>query len=60
MKCQNCETDCTMNHFMCDKEAEGVWCPECFEQHPCGKGDHGEGCPTQVFQDTNDEKEVGE
>lgn len=46
--CVNCGEDCTNQHFMCDR-AEGQWCPECFGDTPCGKGDHGEGCPTGVL-----------
>jgi hypothetical protein len=38
---------------MCDEavssnEQDPVWCQECFEKTPCGKGEHGEGCPTLV------------
>lgn len=48
MKCCKCGKDCTNYHFMCDK-VDGVWCPDCFEETDCGKGEHGEECPTAVF-----------
>lgn len=50
-KCATCEADCTAHHFMCDEEpsVDAVYCPECFGDTPCGKGEHGEGCMTQVF-----------
>ena len=36
----------------CDREDTGaVWCFDCFPDTPCGKGYHGEGCATNVFED---------
>ncbi|TWB15575.1 hypothetical protein [Nitrospirillum bahiense] len=31
----------------CDQD-DGAWCTDCFDGTPCGKGHHGEGCPTMV------------
>lgn len=31
--------------FLCDETMES-YCPTCFDRTPCGKGRHGEGCPT--------------
>lgn len=31
--------------YFCDRD-EGQWCGKCFDDTSCGKGDHGEGCPT--------------
>jgi hypothetical protein len=50
MTCSICDDDCTRHRWMCDR-VDGVWCPRCFELTACGAGDHGEGCPTQVFSD---------
>lgn len=49
--CANCGKDCTAHFWMCDHrdEIDTFWCPDCFNLTPCGRGDHGEGCPTQVF-----------
>lgn len=53
--CSTCGTDCSNQFWMCD-EIEGTWCPECFDKTPCGKGEHGEGCPTQaLWVDTRNE-----
>lgn len=49
--CCNCDKDCTTHYWMCDEEADGVWCPDCWEKTACCAGVHGEGCPTQVFSD---------
>lgn len=49
--CFECGADCKKYHWMCDEAASfgfPQWCPECFEKTPCGRGDHGEGCPTMV------------
>lgn len=46
--CAGCGHVCTSHHWMCDRR-DGVWCNVCFHLTPCGKGKHGEGCPTQVF-----------
>lgn len=30
----------------CSREsATLVYCPECFDKHPCGRGEHGPDCP---------------
>jgi hypothetical protein len=48
--CKKCGEDCGNGHFMCDLE-DGEWCGECFGTTSCGKGEHGEGCPTLVTED---------
>lgn len=48
--CALCGRNCTNHHWMCDR-LEVDWCSGCFPQTQCGKGRHGEGCPTQVFSD---------
>lgn len=50
VKCATCGTDCSAMFAMCDEEMK-EWCPPCFEATPCGKGEHGEGCPTFAFDD---------
>lgn len=50
LPCSKCGADCKAHHFMCDR-MEGQWCGPCFDRTPCGRGKHGEGCPTQVFDD---------
>jgi hypothetical protein len=52
MKCFNCKRECGDHHFMCDlsESLDDVWCPECFGKTDCGKGEHGEGCPTSVTE----------
>lgn len=47
-RCSSCNEQ-TKVYFFCDRDADGQFCPSCFEGHPCGKGEHGEGCPTKVF-----------
>lgn len=54
--CDRCGKDCTSNYWMCDR-LMAQWCSECFAKSPCGKGKHGEGCPTQVFDDSSSHKE---
>jgi hypothetical protein len=44
-KCSNCGAT-VQSYWMCDKEGDEIHCSECFDKHPCGKGDHGEGCAT--------------
>lgn len=40
------------NYAMCDREqTDAVWCFDCFPETPCGKGWHGEGCSTNVFEE---------
>jgi hypothetical protein len=52
--CARCSNECTKHHFMCDRSTrDEAWCPECFPATPCGRDEHGEGCPTQVFGDEN-------
>jgi hypothetical protein len=50
--CSTCHTDCTNHHWLCDMQ-DGAWCGTCFSRKPCGIGKHGEGCPTQVFDDAS-------
>lgn len=52
VNCVSCGEDCSQLHFMCDysENVGDAWCPECFATTPCGKGEHGEGCPTQVCE----------
>jgi len=38
-------------YFGCDEDIEKAWCPECFAKTPCGRGEHDEGCMTQIFAD---------
>jgi hypothetical protein len=54
MVCSNCDKDCTRHRWMCDR-VDGAWCTVCFAWTACGVGDHGEGCPTQVFSDETPE-----
>lgn len=47
-------TDCgavVLTYFMCDEEGDEIHCGDCFEKHPCGKGEHGEDCPTMAIVD---------
>lgn len=49
--CTTCRKKVTF-YLMCDREpAEKQYCKSCFSQHPCGKGEHGEGCETAVFEE---------
>ena len=48
--CSKCGINCTGLHYLCDR-MPGQWCVVCFKGTPCGKGKHGEGCPTQVLED---------
>jgi hypothetical protein len=36
----------------CDEDG-GPWCGSCFERTACGRGNHGEGCATMVFDEDN-------
>lgn len=47
--CTACGAKDLQHFLMCD-ETLGEWCPECFDKTPCGKGEHGEGCSTSVFE----------
>lgn len=47
--CKKCGKDCEAHHFVCDKDAGGEWCPECFNDTICGRGGHGEGCSTMIL-----------
>jgi hypothetical protein len=43
------------SRYLCDEEAEGVWfCPSCFEESACGRGEHGEGCATFMAETSDD------
>lgn len=46
-----------MIYNLCDVE-EGAWCELCFPSTPCGKGEHGEGCPTHVIEDSQEQREL--
>lgn len=59
VRCSKCGVDCTFRHWMCDRR-EGTWCSHCFGKTACGKGSHGEGCPTQVFEDAESDREPDE
>lgn len=49
--CKTCGKDCSAQRMTCDSTDEDVsWCPECFNDTPCGKGEHGEGCPTMLIE----------
>lgn len=50
-RCCNCKRDCTRHHWYCDQTDDGPWCDECWDNTACAQGAHGEGCPTQVFND---------
>jgi len=49
--CVVCHEDCSKHAWMCD-QAPGfpLWCQRCFEQTPCWRGEHGEGCPTMIAE----------
>ena len=53
-RCSCCGELISIYH-MCDRE-EGLWCSDCFDALPCGKGEHGDCCPTTVFDDIADAK----
>lgn len=46
--CTSCGEAFAGQYLMCD-EAEGAWCPQCFEATPCGREEHGAGCCTIVI-----------
>jgi hypothetical protein len=49
IRCAECGVLIEGQHFMCDEDTEDKeYCPECFDNHPCGLGEHGEGCSTMV------------
>lgn len=49
-KCTDCGTDLSHAVAMLCDEDDGQRCGDCFTKHPCGKGEHGEGCATQMFR----------
>lgn len=57
LKCCNCPVVQApgIPFFFCDKSPqngqEGPWCGECFDDIPCGKGQHDEGCETMMLDD---------
>lgn len=53
MNCTLCSEELGNHYFMCDVTG-GSYHPDCFDQTPCGKGEHGEGCPIHVM-DLGDE-----
>ena len=49
--CSGCGADCSDHHVTCDVTyMTEVWCPGCFPETACGKGEHGEGCATHVHE----------
>ncbi len=46
--CSGCGRKMSVYH-LCDRETDTRWCGSCFDDHVCGKGEHGEGCPGKVF-----------
>lgn len=41
---------------MCDRDAtDAVWCDDCFDKTACGRGEHGEGCSSSVFEEDRHE-----
>lgn len=53
--CGKCGKPVFGNYWGCDRTMKW-YCPECFDRTPCGKGKHGEECPTQVFEDSAKEQ----
>lgn len=53
LKCANCEKPLTppVSYWMCDEDADGEYCEDCWEKTACSQGVHGEECPTHVFDD---------
>lgn len=49
--CKKCGCECSDRHMLCDR-VDGAWCRNCFAATPCGRGRHGEGCATAVFDDS--------
>lgn len=49
--CVSCGHLLGSSFWMCDEDMDGVWCEGCYPKTKCGKGKHGEGCPTHVFDD---------
>lgn len=53
--CAICGEECSRHYFMCDEAQplpggkDPVACSDCFPDTPCGSGEHGEGCMTQVI-----------
>lgn len=35
--------------YFCDRLVTTAYCGACFNETPCGKGDHGEGCSTLMI-----------
>jgi hypothetical protein len=54
MKCHTCGTAEGNVRFMCDEQDGEEYCGECFDFHPCGRGEHGEGCSTMMVSDEPD------
>lgn len=57
-RCCVCEARCDNHCWMCDQSTEEttaekepplVWCENCWPDTPCGSGEHGVECPTQVW-----------
>lgn len=49
-RCAQCRCE-VKAYSTCDRATGSVWCFDCFPETPCGKGWHGEGCSTNVFED---------
>jgi hypothetical protein len=50
--CGKCGKPLRGHYLACDRTMK-EYCEDCFEKTPCGKGKHGEGCPTQIFEDSD-------
>jgi len=50
MFCARCSVGPLGVAMMCDETIAAFWCEECFAKTPCGRGEHGEGCATKVFE----------
>ncbi len=49
-RCAECSKTANPACF-CDRSGDGVWCRQCFALTPCGRDEHGEGCPTIMWSD---------
>lgn len=47
--CAVCGRDCSRQYWLCD-DIDKAWCPKCFPKTACGRGKHGEGCPTMCLE----------
>ena len=51
IKCVDCGEEVS-TYFLCDEGDGEERCGDCFDKTACGSGGHGEGCPTQVVEET--------